>query len=234
LNFWWDSGSEIQLSQSSREWKFKSDNAALISCVLSIQDMIREPRIPSDLEIGGGPLLFAPPILEDISGHELVRYFGNSPLIEISRSVEVIWSRCFTKYKSLKHLTFELGSRLKVIEDFAFRETGLKAIEIPCTVKILGICCFCQCYSLVSVTFASGSKLEEIPRSGFVSTQLSVIVIPASVKVISSYAFTFCSELQSVAFEAWSQLHEVHQTAFAGFPCEGTICYPSSYREMSD
>jgi hypothetical protein len=54
--------SEIGSSQSSREWKFKSDNAALISRVLSIQDMIKESGIPSGVEIGGGPLLFAPPL----------------------------------------------------------------------------------------------------------------------------------------------------------------------------
>jgi hypothetical protein len=53
LTFWWDSRSEIRPSQSSREWKFKSDNATLISCMWSIQDMIRESGIPSGLEIGG-------------------------------------------------------------------------------------------------------------------------------------------------------------------------------------
>jgi hypothetical protein len=65
LTFWWDSRSEIRLWQSNREWEFKSDNAALISCVLSIQDMIRESGIPSGLEIGIGPLLFAPPIYDN-------------------------------------------------------------------------------------------------------------------------------------------------------------------------
>jgi hypothetical protein len=49
-------------SRSSREWEFKSNDAPFISCVLSIQDMIRESRILSGLEIGGGSLLFAPSI----------------------------------------------------------------------------------------------------------------------------------------------------------------------------
>jgi hypothetical protein len=36
LTFWWDNLSEIRPSQSSREWEFKSDDASLISYVLSI------------------------------------------------------------------------------------------------------------------------------------------------------------------------------------------------------
>jgi hypothetical protein len=71
LTFWWDRRSEIQLSQSSREWKFKSDNAALISCVLSIQDMITESGIPSGLEIGGGVITFCTPYILTDS-----RFFG--------------------------------------------------------------------------------------------------------------------------------------------------------------
>jgi hypothetical protein len=62
LTFWQDGRSEIRPSQSSREWEFKSDDAGLIRYVLSIQDAIRESGIPSGLEIGGGPLLFALPI----------------------------------------------------------------------------------------------------------------------------------------------------------------------------
>jgi hypothetical protein len=63
LTFWWDGRSEIRVWPSNRERKFRSDNAALIGCVFSLQNMIRESGIPSGLEIGWRSLLFAPPIL---------------------------------------------------------------------------------------------------------------------------------------------------------------------------
>jgi hypothetical protein len=78
LTFWWDNRSEIRPSQSSREWKFKSDNAALISCVLFIQDMIRESGIPSGVEIGGWPLLFAPPIFIPERAISIMRNGGDN------------------------------------------------------------------------------------------------------------------------------------------------------------
>jgi hypothetical protein len=56
-------------------------------------------------------------VLEDISGRELIRYFGNSQLIEISSSVQMIRSHCFAYYQRLERLTFQVNSRLEVIED---------------------------------------------------------------------------------------------------------------------
>jgi hypothetical protein len=152
-------------------------------------------------------------MLEDVSGRELIHYFGNCQKIEISNSVEVIQSDCFANCQLVEHVTFALGSRLQVIEDSAFQGSGLKVIEIPRSVKIPGRCCFAGCQFLVSVRFTSGSMVEGISYSAFIEAKVEMIVIPVLVKGIGRFAFWFCSQLKSVIFE-------------------GNISYPSSDREI--
>jgi hypothetical protein len=106
-------------------------------------------------------------ILEDISGRQLIRYFGTSETIEIARSVEGILSSCFRDCEFLERVTFDEGSQLEILEDHAFSGTSLKIIEIPHTAKRLSDFCFGWCRSLVSVTFEAVSQLQQVGIRAF-------------------------------------------------------------------
>jgi hypothetical protein len=82
----------------------------------------------------------------------LIRYIEKRDYerIVVGAEVEIISRGCFMKciFKSLREFTFEFGSKLRCIEDHAFRWSGIKRIEIPSNVEFLGSNCFSGCKSL--------------------------------------------------------------------------------------
>jgi hypothetical protein len=63
----------------------------------------------------------------------------------IKKEVEVIGERCFGSDEAYFTIKFEQGSRLRVIESFAFFGTEIEAIIIPSSVEILEEGCFSGC-----------------------------------------------------------------------------------------
>jgi hypothetical protein len=90
----------------------------------------------------------------------------------IPSSVVVLGKWSFYGCKSLESVTFESGSGLERIEEFAFSGSGLRSILIPSSVVVLGKWSFCGCKSLESVTFESGSRLERIEEEMFEATRV--------------------------------------------------------------
>jgi hypothetical protein len=85
-------------------------------------------------------------------------------------------------------VTFESGSRLERIEEYAFHGSGLKSIDIPSSVVVLGKQSFSRCNALESVTFESGSRLERINKSMFEHSRVSFCSV--------SQEFTRCKKGQ--------------------------------------
>jgi hypothetical protein len=56
----------------------------------------------------------------------------------IPSSVVVLSKWSFHECKSLESVTFESGSRLERIEEYAFCESGLTSILIPSSIVVLG------------------------------------------------------------------------------------------------
>jgi hypothetical protein len=103
---------------------------------------------------------------------------GSCRSIVIPSSVVVLGKSRFSGCKLLESVTFESGSRLERIEEYAFTGSGLKSIVIPSSVVVLGYSSFRECKSLESVTFESGSRLERIKESAFSGCGLKSIEIP--------------------------------------------------------
>lgn len=113
--------------------------------------------------------------------------------IEIPASVEAIESGAFCDCTALTNVTFEKGSRLKMIwgmyywDDYGtFADcTSLTSIEIPASVETIGAATFKHCISLTSIE------------------------IPASVETIEESVFMNCTALTSATFEKGSQLKTI-------------------------
>jgi hypothetical protein len=110
----------------------------------------------------------------------------------ISCSVSVLCPSWFSHCLSLSLISFELGSNLQQIEEFAFYSSGLQTIVIPSSVTHLCKSCFSSCSSLSSISFESGSNLQQIEESAFYSAGLTTIVIPSSVTNLCKSCFSSC------------------------------------------
>lgn len=88
-----------------------------------------------------------------------------------------IWSY---DYISLRRVTFEAGSHLKVIGEKTFHNCVVDEIKIPANVEYIGTDCFINCW-ISRVKFAPGFHI----LSGFgMIGSLEEIEIPACVDVI--------------------------------------------------
>jgi hypothetical protein len=55
----------------------------------------------------------------------------------IPSSIIIFCKSCFSKWFSLKSLTFQTGSKLQRIEEYGFSSSGLQSIIIPASAEIL-------------------------------------------------------------------------------------------------
>lgn len=156
-------------------------------------------------------------------------FSGCSNLWKVTIPVNVE-SMTFNNFKgcvSLKTITFEKGSKLKVFtggHDNNYKILGafldcksLTTIEIPASVESLGTAF--KGSSLRTITFEKGSKLKSITGgyqnkdnySGALSDckALTFIEIPASVETIEIAAFKGCSSLEMITFEKGSKLESI-------------------------
>jgi hypothetical protein len=159
--------------------------------------------------------------LEDRDGSTIYRYFGSAHAIMIPSSVVVLGDWCFFACKSLECVNFQSDSRLERIDEWAFRESGLRSIVIPSSVVVLGRSSFFECKSLGFVRFGRDSRLERVEESAFYGNepppnQLKSIEIPSSVVVLGKWCFHQCQSLESVAFESGSRLKKIGGAAFEG------------------
>jgi hypothetical protein len=126
--------------------------------------------------------------------------------------------------KSLVSVTFESGSRLERIEEFAFASTRLKSIKIPGSVTSHGVSAFDGRYlNSVSVSPANVRfRVREHCLEDFDGSKIYVffgsrhsIVIPSSVVVLDKLSFYKRRSLESVTFESGSRLERIEDSAFS-------------------
>ena len=146
----------------------------------------------------------------------LVHYSGAETDLVIPNEVTIISDYAFYKNANITSVSFEEGSQLKEIKQYAFSNcTNLKSITIPSGVTIIGQYAFYSCNALSSVTFDTNSQLNTIDYYAFSGCHaLKCIVIPSHVSEIKDSAF-FSRSLVVVIFEAGSQLTSIGNNAFS-------------------
>jgi hypothetical protein len=103
------------------------------------------------------------------------------PAITIPSSVEVIGHACFISCASLKNVSFESPSELRVIKSWAFSYCRqLQSFSLPSSVEFLGDLCFEESPCLTTFTHLSPSHLRKV-RS-FPPTLRGSIAVPDSVE----------------------------------------------------
>ena len=138
-----------------------------------------------------------PASVETIVGNA---FYGCTALasIEIPASVETIGRNVVNGCTSLKTVTFEKGSKLKMIQYNTFRDcTSLTTIEIPASVETVEANAFNGCTSLKTVTFEKGSQLLTV--DGYYNYG----------------AFSDCTALTTVDMSACTQVTEIGYRAFS-------------------
>jgi hypothetical protein len=145
--------------------------------------------------------------------------YGRIAKVMIPSDVCEIQRRCFAEDETLREITFEAGSNLRLIGDCAFMRTTLRSITIPSSVEEIGINSFSgydavAIVSISEVTFEKVSKLERIGRHAFCEAALKTIEIPSSVEEIGDYCFYQCFRLREVYFENGSKLKKLGACAF--------------------
>jgi hypothetical protein len=88
---------------------------------------------------------------------------GRLSLIWIPSCIAVLCSSCFRSCPFLRHVIFEIPSKLQQIESKVFFScVSLRSICVPNRVDFLGSFSFYSCHSLLEVIFEQPSKLCRI------------------------------------------------------------------------
>jgi hypothetical protein len=171
-------------------------------------------------------------IVEDfvMGGDSVVLYFGFDREVVVPSDVLVLKNRSFDGRDALEAVSFEGGSQLQSIGEFAFGSGGsLLSIRLPASLEVIEEGAFCFCWSLVELTFEAPSKLRVIARHAFRDCDaLTSITLPGSLRAIHEQSFVWCRSLKSVTFERGSERAKIHRDAFARCPNLDEIC-PREY-----
>jgi hypothetical protein len=124
----------------------------------------------------------------------------------IPSTTEIIPFDWISHQTHIKSIAFEIGSKLKKIQEKAFCGTDLTFFTFSRSITFLDSKCFRECKSLSSVRFESESRLSRIHDKAFSQTSLVEIIIPSSVEVLGEECFSFCGSRSSVRFESGSNL----------------------------
>ena len=127
--------------------------------------------------------------------------FASSKLKEITipKSVTFIGQNAFLE-TPIKALTFETGSALRVIEQYAFAYTeSLNSVSLPSSIVTLGTGVFLNS-GIKSLTFDKEIGIEKIPPLAFANTKIEALTLPNSVSVVDDNAFRETKALKTVDF----------------------------------
>lgn len=126
-----------------------------------------------------------------------------------------------------------IPDNVKVIESYAFYNSGLSSVRIPQTVTSIGACAFVKCQNLSQFTSAHASKDSRlliinntvVAFAPYGLTEYSNI--PSSVKRIGTESFSGCTKLTSVVIP--ESITGIESYAFSGCPrLEFIDCLPTT------
>ena len=137
--------------------------------------------------------------------------------IVISKNVREIGNSAFAKCNDLLTVTFEEGSKLESIGEYAFQSCkGLDEVVLPDSLTVIPGYIFSWCSSLKQVYV--GENTVSIGAYAFSNcVELETINFPESLSTIGDYAFSDCVMLDEIAFG--DSLESIAEYAFCN--CSG-------------
>jgi hypothetical protein len=182
----------------------------------------------------------------------LIRYLGSESRIIVKKEVEVIEETCFWGCSSLREVSFQKGSELRGIKEYAFWNASLDKLEIPPKCQFLAVL---SPREVKSVTVSKENPFLVVADNMLMSSDRkrliryfgseSRIVVKKGVEVIGKYCFDSCRSHCEVLFEDGSRLRSIEYRAFrycvlkrivipAGVEVIGKECFGScSIREFA-
>ena len=156
------------------------------------------------------------------------RTFYNSKLesIYIPKNIKIIDKEAFYNCP-LEHVSFEEGSLLESIGNYAFNGGKFTEFKIPQSVTSIGVGAFYECGNLLSISIPS-SVTVILENTFYKCMSLTSIVIPNTITKISDGAFAFCKAATSLTFENGSSLKYIGYNAFKNCQSLETIEVPTS------
>ncbi len=118
---------------------------------------------------------------------------SNLHTVILPSTVTEIKQSAFDSCRSLQSIALDY---VTVIDDYAFRSTGLTKVTIPAGVTVINTGAFTNCTALAEVQLQNGIAL--IDNYAFSKCALSSVSIPDSVTEIGGSAFLGCSRLTDV------------------------------------
>jgi hypothetical protein len=179
--------------------------------------------------------------LVDHSGARLVRYLGESSHLCIPREIECLGPFSFWGNHRIDTVTFEAGSRLRVIERSAFESSSLNTISFPPSLEWISRAAFVLSTALESVVVdpanphltvlgdcllsrASGTLVRVLTRD-------SHVLIPPEVSIIDSGALYSLPGVISVDFADPLSVHTICRAGLA-LPSLKSLRLPAGVRKI--
>ena len=158
-----------------------------------------------------------------ISGHTVVKYLGNEPVVVIPDGVRIIGKKAFADNTSIKEV--RLPDSVQKIKESAFDFcTGLYSVNLPAGLTELGNYAFSN--SSIRGSIAIPENLSIFGEAVFNNTELEKVIIPGSVKVVPDRTFTGCNSLTEVVIE--QGVAKLGKEAFDDCPNLKTITLPDT------
>ncbi|MCR5308119.1 MAG: leucine-rich repeat protein, partial [bacterium] len=121
----------------------------------------------------------------------LLGYVGTEESITINKDVTIIGASAFRKNDIIKNVTFESGSKLRVIEDYAFESCNINVYELPSTLERVGDNGLTWANNAVAVDGAYYLGNSENPCVLLIGIENSSFSISENCRVIASYSLTW-------------------------------------------
>ncbi len=160
--------------------------------------------------------------------------FAYSKLTSVTIPANVTFiGRSAFAHSDIRTLTFAKGSRLSVMEQYAFEGTALlSSVALPASLKTMGTGVFAES-GLQSVTFAQGIGLTEIPKNAFANTMLASVALPDSVTLVNENAFSNVTTLKSVSFGSGNEIrlmsNAFYHTGLTSLHIPANVTYIGEY-----
>lgn len=130
-------------------------------------------------------------------------------------SVKRIGDYSLTNVVNLENLSFEKGSQLEEIGQYAFSGCSeLKSIVFPDSLKVINSFAFFDCKKLAGIKLPA--NLEVLGEGAFKDcVQITEVNIPASIAEIRYETFSGCEKLSKAVFEG-TKVENIYNSAFYG------------------
>jgi hypothetical protein len=182
--------------------------------------------------------------LVDIARAMLIRYFGSSPAIVLSRAVAILGNYCFAYCADLTSLALERGSGLTRVERGAFVFcTSLASILIPASTTMIAGSAFALS-GIRHVTVeegnthfcVSGQNLLDSTRTALIAFfgTAATVRIDRKIQILCDCCFVDRTTLSRVEFEPGSELRRIEWCAFGGCLSLHSIRIPASIEALEE